>query len=245
MNKILNSCKVSDTLPSDELVAKARGLGLPDTFYNYLLLSDNSEDSETFPWEREGAEDAETEDKKTNEVSTEEKKEMPKPTFGSGSGGAFNFGAKANTGGGFGGFGGVTSPSGGFGGFAANAAGGTNGGGFQFSLNGDGNNAFKNAGKSIFGKQPTNGNADDEGTNENEECTAEFAPVLSELPPEVQVTTGLEEDEEVFSHRAKLYRFARECTPPEWKERGLGDIKITKTKTQVIGRLTEGFGDLK
>ena len=163
---------------------------------------------------------------------------MPKPTFGAGSGGAFNFGAKAGsaTGGAFGGFGGVTSPSGGFGGFAAA---GTNGGGFQFSLNGDGNNAFKNAGKSIFGKQPTNGNADEEGANENEECTAEFAPVLSELPPEVAVTTGLEDDEEVFSHRAKLYRFARECTPPEWKERGLGDIKITKTKSQV------NFNDLR
>ena len=106
----------------------------------------------------------------------------------------------------------------------ASAAAGTNGGGFQFSLNGDGKNAFKNAGKSIFGKQTTNGDADDEG---------EFAPVLTELPPEVQVTTGLEDDEEVFSHRAKLYRFARECTPPEWKERGLGDIKITKTKSQV------------
>ena len=76
--------------------------------------------------------------------------------------------------------------------------------------------------KSIFGKR----------SNENKECTAEFAPVLSVLPPEVAVTTGLEDDE-VFSHRAKLYRFARECTPPEWKERGLGDIKITKTKSQV------------
>ena len=102
-------------------------------------------------------------------------------------------------------------------------------------MNGDGNNAFKNAGKSIFGKQATtNGSeADNETANGDEECTAEFAPVLSELPPEVAVTTGLEDDEEVFSHRAKLYRFARECTPPEWKERGLGDIKITKTKNKV------------
>lgn len=40
------------------------------------------------------------------------------------------------------------------------------------------------------------------------------------------------DDEEIFSHRGKLYRFARECNPAEWKERGLGDIKILKTKNQ-------------
>ena len=67
----------------------------------------------------------------------------------------------------------------------------------------------------------------------NDECTAEFKPVLKELPPEIEVKTGIEDDEEVFSHRGKLYRYARECNPAEWKERGLGDIKILKTKNQV------------
>ena len=67
----------------------------------------------------------------------------------------------------------------------------------------------------------------------NDECTAEFKPVLKELPPEIEVKTGIEDDEEVFSHRGKLYRYARECNPAEWKKRGLGDIKILKTKNQV------------
>ena len=57
--------------------------------------------------------------------------------------------------------------------------------------------------------------------------------MLKELPPEIEVKTGIEDDEEIFSHRGKLYRFARECNPAEWKERGLGDIKILKTKNQV------------
>ena len=59
---------------------------------------------------------------------------------------------------------------------------------------------------------------------------------MSELPPEVAVVTGLEDDDILFSHRAKLYRYARECSPPEWKERGLGDIKIAQHKeTKVRG----------
>ena len=53
-------------------------------------------------------------------------------------------------------------------------------------------------------------------------------------PVEVAVTTGMEDEEEVFSHRAKLFRFARECTPPEWKERGLGDIKIMENNNTKV-----------
>ena len=44
----------------------------------------------------------------------------------------------------------------------------------------------------------------------------------------------MEDEEEVFSHRAKLFRFARECTPPEWKERGLGDIKIMENNNTKV-----------
>ena len=53
-------------------------------------------------------------------------------------------------------------------------------------------------------------------------------------PLEVAVTTGMEDEQEVFSHRAKLFRFARECTPPEWKERGLGDIKIMENNNTKV-----------
>ena len=121
---------------------------------------------------------------------------------------------------------------GGFGGFTAN----TEKSGFQFSFNKtpDGDNPFKNKGKSMFGPQ----NGDDEAAGrdggDGDECTAEFAPVLNQLPDLVDVKTGLEEDDVIFSERAKLFRFARECNPAEWKERGLGDIKITKNKTTNV-----------
>lgn len=42
------------------------------------------------------------------------------------------------------------------------------------------------------------------------------------LPDKVDVVTGEESEQVLYSHRAKLYR----KTGPEWKERGLGDVKI-------------------
>ncbi|XP_054724856.1 E3 SUMO-protein ligase RanBP2-like [Uloborus diversus] len=57
--------------------------------------------------------------------------------------------------------------------------------------------------------------------------TAEFKPVVP-LPALVDVKTGEEEDEKLFSERAKLYRFDSETK--EWKERGIGEIKILYLK---------------
>lgn len=42
----------------------------------------------------------------------------------------------------------------------------------------------------------------------------------------IEVKTGEEEEAVLYSHRAKLFRFA----DAEWKERGLGDVKILKHK---------------
>lgn len=51
-----------------------------------------------------------------------------------------------------------------------------------------------------------------------------FEPIVS-LPP-VEIKT-LEEDEDViFKMRSKLFRYDAAAEPPEWKERGVGDIKI-------------------
>lgn len=197
---------------------KARGLGLPDHFYNYLELADNGDEDDKFPWEEENEKSATPTPTPPPPTAQVKPSGIPKPIFGSGgssSGGAFNFGAKSTTTG-------SSSGGGGFGGF-----GGAAGGGFKFSMGA--NDAFKNQGKSLFSTNTDNGG--DETVND--ECTAEFKPVLAELPPVVEVTTGIENDEEVFSHRGKLYRYARECNPAEWKERGLGDIKILKTPNQV------------
>lgn len=42
------------------------------------------------------------------------------------------------------------------------------------------------------------------------------------LPDKVEVVTGEEDEEVLYTHRAKLYRL----TKGEWKERGIGDVKI-------------------
>ena len=48
------------------------------------------------------------------------------------------------------------------------------------------------------------------------------------LPDKIDVKTG-EEEQELFCNRAKLYRFEMETK--EWKERGIGNIKILKHNT--------------
>nr|XP_023030195.1 E3 SUMO-protein ligase RanBP2 [Leptinotarsa decemlineata] len=60
---------------------------------------------------------------------------------------------------------------------------------------------------------------------DEEEDNIYFKPVIP-LPDKVEVKTGEEEEEVLYCHRAKLFRFVS----GEWKERGLGDIKILKRK---------------
>lgn len=46
------------------------------------------------------------------------------------------------------------------------------------------------------------------------------------LPELVTVKTGEEDETPIFVNRAKLYKF--DLTKKEWKERGVGDLKILK-----------------
>lgn len=62
--------------------------------------------------------------------------------------------------------------------------------------------------------------SDDENVEEEENNTY-FTPVIP-LPDKIDVKTGEEDETALYSHRAKLYRFK----DSEWKERGLGDVKI-------------------
>ncbi|XP_044525255.1 E3 SUMO-protein ligase RanBP2 [Gracilinanus agilis] len=68
------------------------------------------------------------------------------------------------------------------------------------------------------------------GTDEESDVTQEeekdgqyFEPVVP-LPDLVEVSSGEENEQVVFSHRAKLYRYDKDAG--QWKERGIGDIKI-------------------
>ncbi|CAI5771997.1 SUMO-protein ligase 2-like isoform X2 [Podarcis lilfordi] len=68
------------------------------------------------------------------------------------------------------------------------------------------------------------------GTDEESDVTQEderdgqyFEPVVP-LPDLVEITSGEENEQVVFSHRAKLYRYDKDAN--QWKERGIGDIKI-------------------
>uniref|UniRef100_A0A3P9PDL6 E3 SUMO-protein ligase RanBP2 n=1 Tax=Poecilia reticulata TaxID=8081 RepID=A0A3P9PDL6_POERE len=75
----------------------------------------------------------------------------------------------------------------------------------------------------------------DESTHvEEDEDGPHFEPIVP-LPDKVDVKTGEEEEEEMFCNRAKLYRFDTETK--EWKERGIGNIKILKHNTKGKVRL--------
>ena len=59
-----------------------------------------------------------------------------------------------------------------------------------------------------------------------------FEPVVK-LPDNVVVKTGEEHEDVLYCHRAKLFRFDSK----EWKERGLGDIKLLQNKSSKKIRL--------
>ncbi|XP_076246651.1 E3 SUMO-protein ligase RanBP2 [Calliopsis andreniformis] len=69
------------------------------------------------------------------------------------------------------------------------------------------------------------------GENSEEEVVEsddiQFSPVIP-LPDKIEVKTGEEDEEVLYSHRAKLFRYDK--TVNEWKERGLGDIKLLRHK---------------
>lgn len=79
---------------------------------------------------------------------------------------------------------------------------------------------------------PADAEEDESGTIESPEAEIFFPPLVP-LPPKVEVRTGEEEEEVLYSHRAKLYRWM----DGEWKERGLGDIKLLHHPTTQRTRL--------
>ncbi|XP_033474036.2 E3 SUMO-protein ligase RanBP2 isoform X2 [Epinephelus lanceolatus] len=77
--------------------------------------------------------------------------------------------------------------------------------------------------------------SDNDSTHvEEDEDGPHFEPIVP-LPDKVDVRTGEEEEEEMFCNRAKLYRF--DTDTKEWKERGIGNIKILKHSSKGKVRL--------
>ncbi|XP_048481602.1 E3 SUMO-protein ligase RanBP2 [Plutella xylostella] len=66
---------------------------------------------------------------------------------------------------------------------------------------------------------------DNEYASEDEGHHLHFSPVVP-LPDKVEVVTGEEDELELYGHRAKLFRFIS----GEWKERGIGVVKVLKHK---------------
>ena len=84
---------------------------------------------------------------------------------------------------------------------------------------------WEGEGRSVFEASKTEEAEDNEGTVEEFEPDAEFKPVIP-LPELVDVKTGEEDETVLFKERAKLLRFDSEGK--QWKERGIGLIKIMK-----------------
>lgn len=74
----------------------------------------------------------------------------------------------------------------------------------------------------------------DSTTMEEYEPNVDFKPVI-DLPDLVEVKSGEEDEEVLFCQRAKLFRF--DADTKQWKERGIGEMKILKHRTQNRSRI--------
>ncbi|CAL1542870.1 unnamed protein product [Lymnaea stagnalis] len=83
----------------------------------------------------------------------------------------------------------------------------------------------------VVAKSP--GGGDDDHVEEYEP-NIDFKPVIA-LPELVDKKTGEENETEIFVERCRLFRFDPEIK--QWKERGVGEMKILKSKDQVKFRI--------
>lgn len=95
-------------------------------------------------------------------------------------------------------------------------------------------NAFSSFSKSAQNTS-NDGNANDSAKNDdNENYDPHYDPIIA-LPDEIQVSTGEEDETKLFGERATLYRY--DANTKEWKERGVGELKILEHKTKHTYRL--------
>uniref|UniRef100_A0AAR2JST9 RAN binding protein 2 n=1 Tax=Pygocentrus nattereri TaxID=42514 RepID=A0AAR2JST9_PYGNA len=79
------------------------------------------------------------------------------------------------------------------------------------------------------------GTDDEQETTQEEERDGQYFEPVVPLPDLVEISTGEENEQVVFSHRAKLYRYDKDLS--QWKERGIGDLKILQNYDTKRSRL--------
>ncbi|XP_078488082.1 E3 SUMO-protein ligase RanBP2-like isoform X2 [Ciona intestinalis] len=63
----------------------------------------------------------------------------------------------------------------------------------------------------------------------------DYKPVVAELPPLIEMKTGEEGEEILFKERCKMFRFDNSIS--NWKERGLGELKVLFHKEMNLHRV--------
>lgn len=172
--------------------------------------------------------------------STESKSTEGTGVFGSGASGAATFGFLANQSG-------NSGSANLFGSGSTGSVFGKSSSGSQFSFaslaahSGDSPTTFAKddskpfkwagAGQTLFksaGGETGDGDDDNEDGDEVEQShDPHFEPIVP-LPDLVEVKTGEEDEDPVFCHRAKLFRFDKDAN--QWKEKGIGEMKILRCK---------------
>lgn len=71
---------------------------------------------------------------------------------------------------------------------------------------------------------PASSDNPDNAPAPDEDCSKDYEPVIRLT--EVETKTGEEDEEALFTIRARLFRFSKETN--EWKERGTGNVRILK-----------------
>lgn len=92
---------------------------------------------------------------------------------------------------------------------------------------------FSGAGSSLFASPSAKGE-EEEGEEGEDTHDPYFEPIVP-LPELVEVKTGEEEEEVLYKHRAKVYRYCGDTK--QWKERGVGDMKILRHKSSGVQRV--------
>ncbi|GAB1295127.1 E3 SUMO-protein ligase RanBP2 [Apodemus speciosus] len=102
----------------------------------------------------------------------------------------------------------------------------------MFTFHGPGKSIFTTPASELANKSHETDGGSAHGDEEDD--GPHFEPVVP-LPDKIEVKTGEEDEEEFFCNRAKLFRFDGESK--EWKERGIGNVKILRHKTSGKIRL--------